>query len=159
MGNPNYGHDLRKLDGKWDLSAIVTKQTILIVVGMNLCAELLDRPLAEQVRDAIDSRGNAEEGRRSIIVTDAWWLREEWLQRQPTISIGGPPTNSVSGELATALEASRGPNDLPVPDCGVFRPSRDRLGLWEGLAAGTASRVRGFLDNDLAGFLGEVWNR
>jgi hypothetical protein len=70
-------------------------------------AELLDRPLAEMLRDEIDLRGSVSRGRRAVIISDLL-LRsnriEQFsdydLQDHPLIALGGPRSNFLTDELA-----------------------------------------------------------
>src|SRR5947208_2207988 len=68
MSNPNYVSDLQVLDDKWDLSLVVRPETVIITIGTHPIAELLDRPVAEFLRDAIDARGHVGSGRRAVIL-------------------------------------------------------------------------------------------
>ncbi len=137
----------------------MTPETVVIPAGLNVCAELLDRPLAEQVRDGVDRRGDVRAGRRGIVVTDVWWWRDESLQRQPTIAVGGPSLNTVTKEIATTLEWPGGFSKVRVPVLhrGVVVVEPDRVAIWEESAAGIAACVRGFLDAQLTDFLRRVW--
>jgi len=100
MSNPHYAHDLRLLDGNWDLTNVMNSQTILIVTGVDIAIELLDRPVAERLRDEIDKRGDISLGRRAIIISDALWFNDATLYAQPVIAVGGPSANALTRVLA-----------------------------------------------------------
>jgi hypothetical protein len=73
---------------------------LLIVTGSSLRAEQLDRPLAyylkQQVEEQLRDSGH-EAGTFDVrVVSDLRWLNEEFLQRLPTISLGGPGVNAVA---------------------------------------------------------------
>jgi hypothetical protein len=100
LSNPHYARDLRLLDGEWDLTEVMNGQTIIIVTGIGLEVELLDRPVAERLRDEIDKRGDITRGQRAIVVTDALWFNDTNLHTQPVIAVGGPSPNALTHMLA-----------------------------------------------------------
>jgi pimeloyl-ACP methyl ester carboxylesterase len=51
MSNPKYADDIFKLDRIYDRHSVINKETVIIVVGNNIVAELLDRSTAELLRD------------------------------------------------------------------------------------------------------------
>ena len=93
-----------------------TERLIAIVTGIQLKAELGDRPLAyrveQEVRDhlaaALPKSGPGELPRLApAVVTDVFYLNNDEIQTRPTIAIGGPGMNALSAtlvdELPTAL--------------------------------------------------------
>jgi hypothetical protein len=85
---------------------------IPIVTGVQLNAELGDRPLAYRVEveaKEILSRlvGAAEPNElprlAPVVVSDVFYLNHEALQARPTISIGGPGMNALSAALVNEL--------------------------------------------------------
>lgn len=83
-------------------------QLLLIVTGSTLRAEEADRPLGyylkqkieEKLRSASEKPGT-EEGSRLAhfqvrVIADFRWIHDEFLQRLPTISLGGPGVNALS---------------------------------------------------------------
>jgi hypothetical protein len=100
MSNPHYTSDLRLLDGNWDLKTVMNSQTIILVTGVKLAIELLDRPVAERLRDEIDKLGDISLCRRALIVSDALWFNDATLHTQPVIAIGGPSSNALTRLLA-----------------------------------------------------------
>jgi len=126
---------------------------------MNVFAELLDRPVAELLRDAIDAQAVLPAGKRAIIVTDVWWLREERLQSLPTIAIGGPPSNATTERIAKRVESDPELGDHALQR-GIVHPPGGldaRAALWGASAAETAECVRTFIAEDLQGFISDVW--
>lgn len=100
MSNPRYTSDLKSLElNNFDLSTILDQETILLVVGIWIGAELLDRPVAELLRDEIDRRGGTNRCRRGIVVTDRECIDNSELRVYPAIAIGGPSANSLTREL------------------------------------------------------------
>ena len=97
-------------------SEINTSDLLLIVVGAHLRAEVADRPIANRLRDDIESwiRGHGGELDNPfipVVCCDIWYVNHKQLQRRPTISIGGPGVNALSGyynrELSPALVRDR----------------------------------------------------
>jgi hypothetical protein len=85
---------------------------IPIVTGVQLNAELGDRPLAYRVEAAareilgrLIDRPNPDQPPRlaPVVVSDVFYLNHEPLQTRPTISIGGPGMNAVSAALVNEL--------------------------------------------------------
>lgn len=88
---------------------------ICIVTGVQLVAELGDRPLAQRVEREVRRHLRARLGRRKkgqpphlapVIVSDVLYINSELLQQRPMISIGGPGVNAVAGALANELPAA-----------------------------------------------------
>ena len=94
-----------------------TDRLIWIVTGVQLNAELGDRPLAYRIERAVKDRlaellpedpaGLAEPPRQPrlapVVVSDVYYLNSDDAQRGPTISVGGPGVNAVSASLAEQL--------------------------------------------------------
>ena len=94
------------------MAEIDTGRLIAIVTGIQLTAELGDRPLAYRVERAIRARlaaamGKAPQGEpprlAPAVVSDVFYLNHEDIQRRPTISIGGPGMNAVSATFVEQL--------------------------------------------------------
>jgi hypothetical protein len=157
MTNPNYKEDLSALEQKqYDLSAVLNKQTVIIVVGDQVIAELLDRPVAARVRDEIDKIGAGLPGRRAIIVGYHTWIQEKRIQGNPVISIGGPVMNELTKELAAAnqYQVASGVHGSFVNRSGILRVAR-----WGVSASETWESVRIYIDrpDGLREFLRISW--
>ena len=85
---------------------------IPIVTGMQLKAELGDRPLAYRIEAEIrrlleDLLGKPEAGNPPrlvpIVVSDVYYLNNEELQSRPAIAIGGPGVNLLAANLVEEL--------------------------------------------------------
>ena len=72
-------------------------ETVLVVVGVGDTNR--DRPFADTVRKAVDSRGNGQFYRRAVVLGDLEYLGRPELHRHPTIAVGGPGVNAVSQRL------------------------------------------------------------
>jgi hypothetical protein len=99
MSNPHYDHDLRELDGVWDRKKVISSHTIFIVTGTDVEAELLDRPVAERLRDAIDKQGDISLGKRAIILGDTQWISDWTLHEHPVIAVGIPARNALTRKI------------------------------------------------------------
>jgi hypothetical protein len=122
MSNPRYADDLFKLDRIYDRQSVINKETVIIVVGTNVVAELLDRSSAELLRDHIDQRGGEYPFRRGIVITpDAWYDKSEAavIANNPVIAVGGPNTNRLSAEFDEwkPTPPSKG-GKYPIPSTG-----------------------------------------
>lgn len=97
VSNPRFQSDFAALvPHGYDLGRVMGPGTVLLVTGTWLPSELLDRPLAEAVRDEIGRRGYPDPFRRGIVMSDTWWFRDHELQKFPTISFGGPAANPLT---------------------------------------------------------------
>ena len=79
--------------------------TVLLVVGYGILPEEEDRPIAYELKQAIDARREDREGRGAVVVTDMWILNQEMADLFPAIAIGGPAVNAFAAQIY---------EDLPV---------------------------------------------
>ena len=111
---------------------------IWIVTGVQLKAELGDRPLAYRIEQEIRDRLAAlleppEAGEpprlTPVVVSDVYYLNNDDAQKGPTISIGGPGMNAVSAMLVDQL-----PTALAIEDTLVIQMDLDlgdtRCAVW-----------------------------
>jgi hypothetical protein len=159
VSNPRYSSDLKTLEiNDYDLSAIVNPETVLIVVGGWVAAELCDRPVAEGLRDEIDRRGQPCPYRRAIVVTDTEWFRSEYLRIQPVIAVGGPIVNALTKELEDSGEQV---SKWTVGRLhGVFKEGPPpRAALWGPYASDNPLCVQRYIERaeGLESFLGLCW--
>lgn len=88
---------------------------IWIVVGVQLNAELGDRPLAYRVEQELKSRLRKKLPKIKLgelpaliptVISDVYYLNseDENVQSRPTISIGGPGVNALSAAWAKELQ-------------------------------------------------------
>ena len=88
---------------------------ILIVVGMDLHAEAVDRPMAYHLQDTIlhwmEQHAHGGPHPIPIVCTDAWYLNHEALHTRPVICIGRSEENHLAGflqqRLTTALSVNQ----------------------------------------------------
>jgi hypothetical protein len=163
MSNPKYVDDLARRDRVYDRNSIANRETIILVVGKSVPAELLDRPVAELLRDHIEQRGGkANSFRRAIVVTDeAWHAKSKDLAIKAVIAIGGPPVNKLSEEFDKSPEGKYpilGPEALT----GFFSKNsrgRPQVALWGETARGSRAAVEHYVQDEkgLNEFLRMVW--
>jgi len=146
MSNPKYATDLASLDGKWSLNAIMDGTTILIVTGNTVVTELLDRPTAEHLRDAIDERGDKRPFRRAVVISYGTWQQEikrsVISKNSPVIAIGGPNANDLTKELGSSHSYIVAPGVH-----GSFRKlnGKPQVALWGDTARKTRASVENYI--------------
>jgi len=85
---------------------------VWIVVGVQLTAELGDRPLAYRIEQRLKERLDAGLGETPAgvvpplspaVISDVYYLNSDDAQTRPAISIGGPGVNALSAQLVNEL--------------------------------------------------------
>src|SRR5437867_10359100 len=85
---------------------------VCIVVGVQLRAELGDRPLAYRVEQEMRTRfelalARPPEGEpprlSAVVITDVYYLNNEAMHARPVVSVGGPAMNALSAMLVDRL--------------------------------------------------------
>jgi hypothetical protein len=134
------------------------RHTVLVVVGYGILPEEEDRPIAYDLRRAINERGQGKDSRAGVVVSDIWMLNQEMADMFPAIGLGGPAVNAFTAQVY---------EDLPVVftrDEEVFVQMQQERGkraaLWgmDNRSTREAADVfvrDGFLDR----FLDLVWHR
>jgi hypothetical protein len=84
---------------------IDVNQTILIVVGIDIKPEEVDRPLAYKLKGAFESSSHFGNHpfRKCLVISDALYAHDKIIQVCATVAIGGPGVNSVAGEFIEKL--------------------------------------------------------
>jgi hypothetical protein len=133
------------------------RTTVLVVVGHGILPEEEDRPIAYDLKRAINARGGGSEDHAGVVVTDVWVMNHELSEFFPAISIGGPGVNGFTAQLY---------EDLPVAfvrDQQVFiqlETDGKRAAVWGMDQASTRAAVDAFVnDGWLERFLDLVWRR
>jgi hypothetical protein len=94
------------------MAEIDLDRLVCIVVGVQLRAELGDRPLAYRVESEMRARleaalGKPPEGEpprlAPVVLSDVYFLNNEPIQSRPAVSIGGPAMNAFSALLVDQL--------------------------------------------------------
>ncbi len=134
------------------------RNTVLLVVGYGILPEEEDRPIAYEVKQAINTRGKGSESRSAVVVTDMWILNQEMAELFPAIAVGGPAVNAFAAQIY---------EDLPVAftrDQQVFiqmeQERGKRAALWGMDTRFTREAAEVFVRNGfLDRFLDLVWHR
>jgi hypothetical protein len=164
MLSRNYEKTLDRLGAGYLVENVVKVETVIIVVGSAIIAELLDRPLAEKIRGEIDDMGKSE-FQRAVIITDVAWYREaNQLAENAVIAVGGPTVNDLTGELEWIRRES-GESDERRRAGGASelilknKHGRPQLALWGEEAVDTKKVVEQFLRSSkkLQHFLEQCW--
>lgn len=139
------------------MKLIDTDDTVLIVTGSDVPAEMNDRPLAYRLKVEIDRLGAGHGFRRAVVVSDRWFAENRIFHLCPTIVVGGPGVNAVAAALAEELPALvRRHNRVFVQ--GSWDGEQKRVSLWGMDRSATAEAVRAFLeDGYCAEFLSRAW--
>ena len=133
------------------------RSTVLIVVGHGLLSEEEDRPLAYELKQAVNARTGGGEGRAAVVVTDVWLMNSDLGDFFPAIAVGGPGVNEFTAQIY---------EELPIAftrDQHVFvqvAAEGKRAALWGMDRAGTREAVDVFVnEGSLERFLDLVWRR
>ena len=132
-------------------------RTVLIVVGHGILPEEEDRPVAYDLKRAVNQRSGGSEGHAGVVVTDVWIMNNELQEFFPAIAIGGPGVNAFTAQVY---------EDLPLAytrDQQVFiqmDADSKRAALWGMDQMSTKEAVDTFVNNGLLErFLDLVWRR
>jgi hypothetical protein len=145
---------------------------IAIVTGIQLRAELGDRPLAyhveREVREFLDAHlPERQPGElpqlAPVVVSDVFYLNNDAIQTRPTIAIGGPGMNALTATLVEEL-----PTALAIDETLVIQMNLDagaaedpqRCAVWGMTHLDTVRAVETFIAKGyLATFLNGVMAR
>jgi hypothetical protein len=139
------------------MKVVDTDETVLIVTGSEIEAELNDRPVAYQLKSEIDRRGGGHGFRRAVVVSDHWYAQNRIFQLCPTVAVGGPGVNRVAAALVQELPmlVQRGER---VFIQGAWDAEPKRASLWGADRDATAEAVERFVGDGLcAQFLATIW--
>lgn len=134
------------------------RSTVLVVVGYGILSEAEDRPIAYELKRAIDERAQGADSRTAVVVSDMWLVNQDMADLFPAIAVGGPGANAFAAQIY---------EDLPVAcsrDQRVFvqmnPESGKRAALWGMDHLATREAVEVFVrDGYLDRFLDLVWHR
>ena len=168
MSNPKYAEDIYRLDRTWQRSSIINRETTIIVVGTNVISELLDRSMADVLRDEIDRRGAPYPFRRGVIVThEGWYTEQDNVKDNAVIAIGGPLTNRLTAEFDIWVPgADKSEGKYPIAGSGdrkgFYRKNsagRPQVGLWGKTAYDSRETVEHYIKDTkgLGLFLSMIW--
>jgi len=133
------------------------QSTVLVVVGHGILPEEEDRPIAYELKPAVNARTGGSQERAAVVVTDAWLMNQELGEFFPAIAVGGPAVNAFTAQIY---------DELPVAftrDQQIFVQmaiEEKRAALWGMDQAGTCEAVAVFVKEGLLErFLELVWRR
>jgi hypothetical protein len=134
------------------------RHTVLIVVGYGILPEEEDRPIAYELKRAIDSRGAGDEQRSAVVVTDVWMLNQEMAAMFPAIAIGGPGVNAFAAQIYEELPVAYARDQRVLIQ--VAEGQGKRALVWGMDHRGTRDAADRFVkDGFLDRFLERVWRR
>jgi hypothetical protein len=137
---------------------------LLIVTGSTLRAEEMDRPLGyylkRRIEEAISASSNTTEAKEALdlsdyqvhVIADFRWIHDEFLQKLPTISLGGPGVNALAHRWLEEVPISLAYNDrfFIQMDPELNEP---RASIWGMDNPTTQIAVSVFLDRFLPSYL------
>lgn len=94
------------------MPTVDTSRLLWIVTGVQLNAEIGDRPLAYRIerelrkvlRGVLGRKAKGEPARLTpVVVSDVFFLNSDEAQQRPVISLGGPGMNALSAMLVNEL--------------------------------------------------------
>jgi len=134
-----------------------TDDTVLIVTGIDVPAEMNDRPLAYRLKAEIDRRGAGRPFRGGLVVSDAWFAQNRIFHLCPVVSVGGPGVNALAASLVNELPILIKREERVFVQ-GAWDGEERRASLWGMDRAATAEAVEVFLTEGYCdGFLRAAW--
>lgn len=79
------------------------RSTVLVVVGHGILSEEEDRPIAYELKRAINARAAGSEARSAVVVTDVWIMNQDLGDFFPAVAIGGPGVNAFTAHIYEGL--------------------------------------------------------
>ena len=144
-----------------------------IVTGVQLNAELGDRPLAYRIEAEMKRRlaellpppgpAGGPPALVPVVVSDVFYLNSEPLRGRPTLSIGGPGVNAVSASLVNDLPAAVAIENVLVVQMDL-EMNDPRCAVWGMNHLDTVRAVelfiaKGYLETFLKGVVGKLNDR
>jgi hypothetical protein len=134
-----------------------TDETVLVVTGIEVPAEMHDRPLAYRLKAEIDRRGDGKPFRGAVVVSDAWFAQNRLFHLCAAVAIGGPGVNALAASLVEELPMIVRRDDRVFVQ-GRWDGEEKRASLWGMDRAATAQAVEAFLDDGHCdAFLRSAW--
>jgi hypothetical protein len=136
---------------------IDTDDTILIVTGTEIPAEMNDRPLAYGLKAEIDRRGVGKSFRGAVVVSDSWFAQNRIFHLCPAVAVGGPGVNALAASLVEELPMLVKRDDRVFVQ-GKWDGEEKRASLWGMDRTATAQAVEVFLtEGHCEAFLNAAW--
>lgn len=137
------------------MKLIDREETIVVVTAADLEPDHSDRIAAEMLQSEIARRGAGHPYRRAVLVTDIAWFDTAAFHASPTVAIGGPGVNGVSGRFSADLPTVWSDEDRVIIQADLGDGVR-RAALWGMDRAATAAAVDAFIAR---GWLDELLDR
>ena len=132
--------------------------TVLIVVGHGILPEEEDRPIAYDLKRAINVRAGGADDRSAVVVTDVWIMNQELGEFFPAIAIGGPGVNAFTTHIYEELPVAFNRDQQAFIQMSVDKGKR--AALWGMDQDGTRDAVETFVaEGLLERFLDLVWRQ
>ena len=139
------------------MKLVDTDDTVLVVTGIDVPAEMNDRPLGYRIKAEIDRRGGGRPFRAGLVVSDAWFAQNRIFHLCPVVSVGGPGVNAVAASLVEDLPFLIKREDRVFVQ-GSWDGEQRRVSLWGMDRVATAEAVEAFLTEGYCdAFLRKVW--
>lgn len=142
----------------YNVSSMVNLETIFVVVGDGFWQEVLDRPAAQLLKEAIDRLGDRR-FRRAFVLPHIAWLNTPQIHANAVLSVGGPVVNPLTELLKdkNAYQVTSG-----VWGAWEIHSGLPRVALWGDDPDGadkTLRSVKSYLDRPagLEAFLRQSW--
>lgn len=146
------------------MAEVLPFRLLLIVTGSTLRAEEMDRPLGYYLKQRIEeslrakhAQSGPQHGRdlsdyQVRVIADFRWIHDEFLQNQPTISLGGPGVNALAHRWLEEVPISLAYKELYFiqMDPELTEP---RVSIWGMDNSTTQIAVSVFLDRFFPRFL------
>jgi hypothetical protein len=134
------------------------RRTVLLVVGYGILPEVEDRPIAYELRQAINDRGRGQESCAGVVVSDMWILNQEMAEMFPAIALGAPGVNAFTAQIYEDLPVVFAREEQAFIQMEQGRGKRAALWGMDGRSTREAAEVfvrDGLLDR----FLDLAWQR
>ena len=139
------------------MKLVDTEDTVLVVTGIDVPAEMNDRPLAYRLKAEIDRRGGGRPFRAGLVVSDAWFAQNRIFHLCAAIAVGGPGVNAFAASLVEDLPMLVRRDDRAFVQ-GKWDGEEKRASLWGMDRAATAQAVEVFLaEGHCDAFLRAAW--
>jgi hypothetical protein len=139
------------------MKLVDTEDTVLVVTGIDVPAEMNDRPLAYRLKAEFDRRGGGRPFRAGLVVSDAWFAQNRIFHLCPVVSVGGPGVNALAASLVEDLPFLVKREDRVFVQ-GSWDGDQRRVSLWGMDRVATAEAVEAFLTEGYCdAFLRKVW--
>ena len=139
------------------MKLIDTEETILVITGSDVPAEMNDRPVAYGIKAELDRMGAGKPFRGALVASDKWYAENRIFQLCSTIVVGGPGVNTVAASLVKDLPVIVSRNERAYVQGSWDGESRRAL-LWGVDRNATAEAAKIFMrEGHCADFLAHAW--